>query len=304
MADQPDIGPSSALRDRRLVIFGCGYVGTALARVAVAAGAQVTALTRNRERAAALAGDGVNAVVADLAAADWHSRITDADLAVNCVAAGGGSPADYRQTYVAGLASIHQWAAVAANPPGTFVYTGSTSVYPQGGGVTVDESASTAGASPVGRVLLEAEESALRPEIARRSFVLRLAGIYGPGRHHLLDQLRAGATGMAGGTHRLNLVQRDDIVASILACLTAPASVEGGIFNVADGAPAPREEVIRWLAARLGRPAPAFSAPSGRRGGDTPPPDRIISSAKLQTVLGWRPRFPDFRAGYEDILHH
>jgi hypothetical protein len=40
----------------------------------------------------------------------------------------------------------------------------------------------------------------------------------------------------------------------------------------------------------------------GRRRGGEPAPDRVISSAKLQSRLGWRPRYPDFRAGYDAIL--
>jgi len=63
-----------------------------------------------------------------------------------------------------------------------------------------------------------------------------------------------------------------------------------------------REEVVRWLAGRLGRAMPAFDGTAGARRGGAPMPDRIISSAKIQRTLGWRPQFPDYRAGFENLL--
>lgn len=288
---------------KRLVIFGCGYVGSALARAAVAAGASVEALTRNPEKAAVLRAAGLaEVVVADLAADAWHRQITgSADFVVNCVSSGG--PDAYRQSYVEGMKSVLTWAARGAAAVGTFVYTSSTSVYPQGGGVVVDETAPAEGATPNGAIIRESEVLLQHAAAVRRHFILRLAGIYGPDRHHLLDQLRAGADQLGGsGTHRLNLAHRDDIVTAILACLRAPATAGSDLFNVADSSPALRAEVVTWLAARLGRPVPAFDGSATARRGGAPMPDRIISSARIQRVLGWRPQYPDYRAGYEKLL--
>jgi len=293
------------LHDKRLVIFGCGYVGSALARAALAGGARVEALTRNPEKAGVLRAAGLaNVVVADLVSADWHGQIAGgADLAVNCVSSGG--PDTYRQSYVGGMQSVLAWAAQGPVPVGTLVYTSSTAVYPQGGGAVVDESAPTDGSAPNGAIIRESEIllQQARPEAVRRHFILRLAGIYGPERHHLLDQLRAGLPVLGGsGSHRLNLAHRDDIVAAILACLTAPPAIGSGIFNVADSAPAPRGEVVAWLAERLGRPEPGFDGSTTVRRGGAPMPDRVISSARIQRALGWQPQYPDYRAGFESIL--
>ena len=296
----------SFLSGKRLVIFGCGYVGSAVAQAAIAAGASVEALTRNPEKAAALRALGLaKVVVAELSSDNWHGQITGSpDLVVNCVSAGGG-PDGYRQSYVAGLRSILAWAAAGGAPAGTMVYTSSTSVYPQGDGMVVDESAPAEGATPNGRIIRESEillQNAPASAV-RRHFILRLAGIYGPDRHHLLDQLRIGATSLGGsGVHRLNLAHRDDIAAVILACLDAPPAVANEIFNVVDIAPARREEVVRWLAARLGRPMPVFDGATTVRRDGAPMPDRVISSAKIQRVLGWKPQYPDYRAGFESLL--
>lgn len=295
----------ASLHGKRLVIFGCGYVGSALARVAVAAGARVETLTRNPDKAATLRASGLAKVVqADLSTSDWHAHISGgAECVVNCVSSGG--PGTYRQSYVGGMQSILAWAASGGTPVDTMVYTSSTSVYPQGGGVQVDESTPAEGATPNGAIIRESELLLANAPAAacRRWFILRLAGIYGPGRHHLLDQLRTGATQLGGsGAHRLNLAHRDDIVAAILACLAAPASVGREIFNVVDSAPAIREDVVRWLAERLSRPMPSFDGAITVRRGGAPMPDRVILNGKIQRMLGWRPQYQDYRAGYDKLL--
>lgn len=292
------------LANKRLVIFGCGYVGEAVARRALGAGMVVEALTRNPRRASELATLGVRVVVDDLAATAWHERIAPgAPFALNCVSSGGGGPDGYRHSYVGGMKSVLAWARRA--PVATLVYTSSTSVYPQGDGQVVDESAPTAGVGETGAILLEAE-ALLRAatDACGRSFIFRLAGIYGPGRHHLLDQMRAGAAELPGlGTHHLNLVHRDDIAAAVIAAFSCPEERAGGIYNVADGAPATKAEVVAWLAERSGLPTPRFAGgkASGRRG-FAAPPDRIISNARLKAALGWRPRYPSYREGYAGIL--
>ncbi len=294
-----------SLSGQRLVIFGCGYVGSALAEAALAQGARVTALTRNPEKAAELRARGVEIIVADLASADWHGALAGgAEFVANTVSAAASTPEGYRASYVAGTESILAWARRA--PIGTLVYTSSTGVYPQGGGARVDEEASTAGASVTGRVLVEAENSLRNsnPAVIGRWFVLRSAGIYGPGRHYLLNALRAGQTRFAGEpAFRMNLVHRDDIVAAMLACFAAPTAVANEVFNLSDGAPATRGELVGWLAEKLGLPPPVFdgAVPSARKGGE-PTPDRVIVAEKIRRTLGWSPAFPDFRAGYASLL--
>lgn len=287
---------------KRLVIFGCGYVGGVVAREAVARGLQVTALTRNAAKALLLREAGIEVVEADLATDAWHAQIAGgADFVLNSVSSGGGGTAGYRHSYVDGMASIVRWAQ-ARGPAGTLVYTSSTSVYPADGGASVDESFPTGGAERPA-MLVEAEDTLRRATgVCARWFILRLAGIYGPERTHLVHQVRTGEVS-GRGEHHLNLAHRDDIAAAIWATFAAPPAISDEIFNVADPTPAPKAEVVAWLAQRLGLPLPRFTGePAAGRRAVTP--DRTISAAKLARTLGWRPRYPSYREGYETLLSH
>lgn len=292
---------SSSPYPQHLVIFGAGYVGAEVARQALARGLRVTALTRNPEKARALSEAGAAVIVDDLAANAWHARLPDgADLVLNCVSSGGGGPQSYRHSYVEGMKSVLAWAARGS--VGTLIYTGSTSVYPQDGGVRVDETASVEATRAAGNPLIEAEDLLLGSGAGARRFVLRLAGIYGPHRHHLVDQLRAGSGDIAGlGDYHLNLIHRDDIAGAIWAAFNSPAGAAGDVYNLADDGAATKGEVAAYIAGKLGLPAPRFTGEpaQGRR---RITPDRVIANDKIKRKLGWRPLYPTYREGYAALL--
>lgn len=293
--------PCETSSKRRLVIFGCGYLGREIARQGIERGMAVVALTRNSTTAAELESLGITAIVADLASDTWHKQITGRiDYAVNCVSSGGGGIEGYRRSYFEGMRSIVAWAG-GISGVGTLVYTGSTSVYPQDGGVAVDECAATDGRTDRSKLLLEAE-SILRENGGgiNRWFILRLAGIYGPGRRSLVEQVRAGEVSGRGSCH-LNLIYRDDACAAIWSALEAAPGIANEIFNVADDGAATKAEIVDWLARRLEVGSPKFA---GEPDADRQPfsRDRIIINLKLRTSLGWAPRCQTFREGYSRIL--
>ncbi|MGJ8652362.1 MAG: NAD-dependent epimerase/dehydratase family protein [Opitutaceae bacterium] len=290
---------------KSLIIFGCGYVGTALARHCLATGVRVGALTRNAEKAEALRELGVQEViVADLQDSDWHDRVEQSyDAVVNCVSSAGGGIEGYRKSYLEGQRSILDWAKSRAIQQ--YVYTSSTSVYPQDGGTEVDESADTSAAPPTGQVIVESEELiAAAADRLGHWYVLRLAGIYGPKRHYLLDLLLDGAEVIPGsGDYTLNLIHLEDIVAAICAALTSAAA--SGIYNIADDAPATKAEMVAWLATELGGKVPVFDPENvsprlARRGGKMP--DRIILNGKARSAFGWAPQYSSFREGYRELI--
>lgn len=288
-----------------VLIFGCGYVGTALAQSLLEDGVRVGALTRNAEKAANLRSLGVSEVIeGDLDSPSWYGQVRGSYRAVvNCVSSAGGGLAGYEKSYYEGQRSILQW--LDGKTIDRFVYTSSTSVYPQDGGVVVNETADTAGAPPTAQVLLRSEQ--LIEDAAHLFsswYVLRLAGIYGPGRHYVLDTLREGRETIPGsGEHHLNLIHLKDILSALRSALCGVAP--SGIYNLCDNAPARKKELVEWLAGRVGAPVPQFEPGLAterlqRRGGRMP--DRIVSNEKLREAFNWRPLYADFREGYTSIL--
>ena len=288
-----------------VMIFGCGYVGTALAEALTTLGLRVGALTRNAERAAALRKSGLAEVIeADLDGTDWQRKLSGRyDAVVNCVSSAGGGIDGYRKSYVEGQKRIIEWAETQKLR--SYVYTSSTSVYPQDGGVEVDEGADTSEAGSAGQVLLESERLIESNADRFDSWaVLRLAGIYGPGRHFLLNQLKDGDGVIPGrGDYHMNMIHRDDIVTAMLATLRSGSP--SGIYNICDDQPTTKEAVLLYLAQQLDLPLPRFdpedvSPRLKRRGGRMP--DRLILNQKAKAELGWQPRYPTYREGYATLL--
>ena len=296
-----DLAPKIQVSGKHIVIFGCGYVGSHFAGLALERGARVTALTRNPAVAERLGRVGVRTIIADLAEHTWHDSLPEgADFVLDCVGSGGTGLDGYRRSYVQGMSSILSWAR-GCGAVGTISFTSSTSVYPQGDGARVDEDSPSVGASERGQILLEAE-NALRESkgACRRWFVLRLTGIYGPARHSLLDQVRLGEVS-GRGEQRLNLAHRDDVCAAIWATFEAPGTIANETLNVTGDFASKKIEIAGWLANRLGVPPPRFTGASGG-GRAAITPDRTVANDKIRRVLGWRPQFPTFREGYENIL--
>jgi nucleoside-diphosphate-sugar epimerase len=303
-----------------MLILGCGYLGTALARAALAEGEAVSALTRSAARAAGLRALGLNPVLAaDIAGDDWHAALNPAGaVIVNSVAPASRGAEGYRHSFVEGAKSIMRWlehsAATGHAPARELIFTSSTSVYPQtdGGWVAEDAPVDAVEPGPAGMVLRETENLllALPSRLVQRVWILRLAGLYGPGRHHLLDALRAGEKTFPGdGAHWVNLLHRDDAVRAMRACGAAPPALRGGLYNVADDEPVRKSELVAWLAGKLGQDAAALSFDAAtrarsphRRNAAGKVPHRRVSNTRLKNTFGWTPLYPSYRDGYDEIM--
>ena len=85
--------------------------------------------------------------------------------------------------------------------------------------------------------------------------ILRVAGIYGPGRGHWFKQFLRGEARIEGdGSRWLNMIHRDDVVGVIIAALER--GKPGEIYNAADNEPVTQLKFFEWLAAELKRPLP------------------------------------------------
>jgi nucleoside-diphosphate-sugar epimerase len=180
----------------------------------------------------------------------------------------------------------------------SFIFTSSISVYPQTQKRLVDETSSCAGVSEKGGLLLAAEQKCFPPvESVQRSFILRLAGLYGPDRHLLVDKVKSGQD-LGGNSDRvLNLIHRDDAVSAIINCLEADDSNIGRIYNVTDGSHATRGQIVSWLSQKFQSEEPKFME-DDKEG----TPNRKVSNNRILDELPWSPHYANFQSGYESIL--
>jgi nucleoside-diphosphate-sugar epimerase len=130
---------------------------------------------------------------------------------------------------------------------------------------------------------------------AQRGVSLRASGIYGPPRMGLVERVRAGTARYVPG-HVTNRIFVDDLARATLAVLDAedPAS----LYVATDDEPAEQQEVLEWLARRLGAPPPLAAEQAEGRAGRS---SKRCRNARLRS-LGWQPVFPTFREGYGHAL--
>jgi nucleoside-diphosphate-sugar epimerase len=276
-----------------VLVAGCGWLGTALARALLEGGHRVTGVRRDPARADALRAAGIAPLALDLASPAAAAALP-ADLAaiVACQSSSADAADAYRVAYVEANRTL---VAAAARTGARLVYTGSTGVFGQRDGGDVDEETPPAPSGPTAAVLVEAER-VVRDAAAHGApaCVVRLSGLYGPGRAGLLDRVRAGRLALGPGDEAwMNFCHRDDAVAFVLAALAR--GEPGAVYHGSDAAPARRREVVAWVAERLGIPAPRASS-------GVPGPDRRIVSERTRAALGVALAHPSFRDGFASLL--
>lgn len=273
----------------RVLIAGCGYVGSALGRRLLQAGHEVWALRRRTERLE----PGLHRVQADLTAPDSLVALDQPFDGVAYTAAADETSDDaYRRAYVVGLQNLQAVPAVRAAK--RFVFTSSTAVYAQTDGEWVDEASPTEPRHFSGTRLLEAE--ALVHE--RGGTVLRLSGIYGAERASLIDSVKAGrATYARGQPSYTNRIHRDDCAGALFHLLQMDDP--SPLYIGCDDEPAERREVLSWLAEQLDAPPPQAvdELPSGRGSRS----NKRCKNTRLR-ASGFALAYPSFRDGYAAIL--
>ena len=277
----------------KLLIAGCGYVGSALARVRVERGDDVFGLRRNPVDLP----PGVMPIAADLAVPRSLAELpAGLDVVVYAASPGGRDDAFYRTTYVEGMRNLLAALQQQGQRPRRIIFVSSTAVYGQTRGEWVDESSPTEPDHFSGRRLLEAE--ALLRGSGFPGLVLRLGGIYGPRRTRLVDEVRQGRAAIGrGGPRYTNRIHRDDCVGALdhLIELAEPAQCYLGV----DSDPEDEAVVLRWLAGVLGISAPravgADQRRAARRG------NKRCRNALL-LASGYAFRYPSYREGYAALL--
>ncbi|GJL63692.1 MAG: NAD(P)-dependent oxidoreductase [Nitrospirales bacterium] len=255
------------LRSRPLVILGAGYTGKFLYPLAKAHGWHTYATSRTPTSHLSHVVKH-NRLFFDLAQSEsWKQIPTDAHL-IWCF------PALTQEVAVNFLNTL-------SPNRGRLIMLGSTSAYRTNQPILVDEQ------TPVDFSLprVQSEES-FRQEYG--AVVLRLAGLYGPGRH-VLDWIRKGKVPY---THKyVNLIHIEDVAEICLAALEK--AQDGESFVVSDGIPRQWSEIFSVAANRWGMPSPSLSQPKN--------PGKRLSIKKLTTILQHTFLHPDLYEALDQI---
>jgi nucleoside-diphosphate-sugar epimerase len=298
--------------DIRLFVFGLGYCARAVVarmrpRLAAAWGT-----TRHEDRTGEIAGLGVTPLLFD--GGDSRSAPGHASPAPSPHGAAKFGDALARADHV--LVSIppgedgdpalaHFRHDLATLKPNALVYLSTVGVYGDHGGAWVDETSPCRPVSPRARRRLEAEAGwrAFAEETGVPVAVVRLAGIYGPGRGPFEKIRRGTARRILKPGQVFNRIHVDDVAAIVEAAFEKRAD---GIFNGADDEPAPPQEVLGYAATLLGAPPPpeipfeaAALTPMARSFyGES----KRVRNDRIKRDLGVRLAYPTYREGLRAIL--
>jgi nucleoside-diphosphate-sugar epimerase len=134
--------------------------------------------------------------------------------------------------------------------------------------------------------------------------ILRLAGIYGPGRIPFLDRLRAGEPIPAPSAGHLNLIHVEDAASIVVAASNlAPLADGPRVYCVSDGHPVQRGDYYREVAQRIGASPPQFTAPDPNSPrAARAEADRRIRNDRMLADLKVELAYPNYRAGLAAIL--
>ena len=276
-----------------ILIAGCGYIGTALGQHLTKVGHTVWGLRRDAGRVP----PPMRPVVADLTKLETLNVIpSDLDTVFYTASPDQSDEAGYRAAYIVGLRNLLEVLKAQGQQP-RILYTSSTAVYAQGAGEWVDEDSPTEPDYFSGKCLLEGEQSLLTSGFV--STVVRLGGIYGPGRTRLIRTVKEGsATYQDGAPRYTNHIHRDDCV-GVLAHLMTIENPDLMYLGV-DQEPTKRRELLYWLANELGAPEPKVETSQQVVRGQIRNNKRC-KNAKLVTS-GYAFRFPTYKEGYVELV--
>ena len=278
-----------------ILIAGCGWLGGAVGQALVARGDRVTGIRSSMAGAESLRALGIEPLGLELTDPGAAALIPKVDAILALQSARGGGEASYRRAYVEANRTLLE--AAAHHGVRAFVYTGSTGLFGQHDGSDVDETTPPAPTTPEGRVLAAAEGELLAAAAKGMPVrIVRLSGLYGPGRLWLIQGVARGSITLGPGDDAfLNACSQEDAVRTVIAALDRGR--DGAIYHATDARPLRRREVITWVAERLGITAGVSST-----GLDPSAPNRRILGERTRAALGLELRWPSLLEGLAPFL--
>lgn len=282
---------------KNILIVGYGYLGREIASRIDRDSYQIFATTRKSERFRQIKKDGVKPVLWDVCGSQPPPDL-ELDCLIYCVGYDRTSEQSKRTIYVEGL----ERTLAAIGKVNEAIYVSSTSVYGQSDGEWVDEDSPTEPTYDGGKICLEAESKFWSWSAGQASHkVLRLAGIYGPGRVPNRAKLEQGVIDVDGESY-LNLIHVADAAGIIVELISRDGNVASSTFTVSDGVPVQRQDYYRQAAELMGLDPPRFDAPAdkqNRRGGGS----KRVSNRNLRERLPeYQWKFSDYRTGLRSAL--
>ncbi len=277
----------------RLLIFGFGFTGAALAKRLQPKGWIVSGTSRRPEQRTALSAAGIEGVDPDDSAA-VQSTAQIADAVLIAAPPGEGGCPGWAALRDAKLSRTRPWIG----------YLSTTGVYGDRGGRWVFETTPTAPLSPEAHRRVAAEMAWMSLKSVCPVSVFRLPGIYGAGRS-ALDRVRTGeARSVIKPGHVFSRIHVDDLAAGLEASIARPD--RAGVYNLCDDEAAAPADVNAYAAELLGMPRPpetpyepAALSPMARRFWAE---SKRVSNAKAKAALGWRPLYLTYREGLRAVL--
>ena len=275
------------------LVIGCGYLGHRVAKQWLDWGNSVAVVTRSDERAEAFRREGFCPVVGDVTNREFCESLPAAETVLYAVGYDRRAGVPRRDVVVAGLLNVLNGLDSATE---RLIYVSSTGVMGSHEGAWVTESSACNPQREAGRCGLEAEGVVRGHQIGGRAVVLRLAGLYGPGRLPKLADVRARRRVAAPERAYLNLIHVDDATEVVLAA-EKKASV-GELYLVSDGNPTRHREFYSEMGRLLGVGPVEFCLPeAGTRGAAAALGNKRVSNRKMLEDLKVELAFPSYREG-------
>jgi nucleoside-diphosphate-sugar epimerase len=285
---------------QKIIIVGCGYIGTRVARLWRDRGAQVTCLVRSPDKAVGLVEEGFPTLALSFDAPGLPGLPEMAGTVMYYfVPPPGGGISDTR-------ARIFLTALERTEPPARIIYMSATSVYSETGGGIVTEESPTEPLSAMGKRRLYAEQAFQEygADTGIDVIVLRVSGIYGPGRLPLMQISQGQPLLREEESGPSNRIHAEDLAEICLA--VAGKGVNGDIFNVSDGHPASMTSYFNACADLLGCPRQPQVSMEEARQVMSPlmlsyvSDSRVVDNSRMLQRLDIRLKYPTMKEGLQN----